>query len=452
MALYFNSALLILSTPVFTHVLSSAEFGQVVLYNSWTNVLGIFATLSLSKGVFNNAQVEFEGDIDRYMASMIGLTTLSTVATLVVLLALFGLLGNFTQVSGPLLAFMFLAFIANAIFQFWQAHERFNYRYRLVVALSVATSLLGVLAAIAIIRYVPYRVETRVVITALPIAVAGVVFGARLIYRARMVYSAKYWGYALGMSITLIPHYGAQAVLQQFDRFVIEGSLGKAYVGIYGLAVAVASGVTLLWTAISAAWVPWLLRKLAQEKYAEVNKSATLVNLVVASATIGVALVSPEAVRFLSPAPYHEAARVIPLLVLASYFQFTQSVFLTVQFFSKRPKIITACSLGAAGFNIVLNLVLIREYGVQAAAAVSVLTYVVQLFAHYFIIREMGPKLPMTAASIMGSGSLATAGVLLALHLQSNFTLRYVLLAMLCAAAGVCLHRVRISRRASVDG
>jgi O-antigen/teichoic acid export membrane protein len=51
-SLYVNGALLFLATPIFTRLLSTSEYGEVVLYASWAAVLGIFATLSLSGGVF----------------------------------------------------------------------------------------------------------------------------------------------------------------------------------------------------------------------------------------------------------------------------------------------------------------------------------------------------------------------------------------------------------------
>ena len=228
-ALYFNSALLLLATPVFTRLLTPAEYGAVVLYTSLSTILGIFATLSLSSGVYNIAQIELEAELAPYTSSMLALSTLASLVTLGVFLLAGQVFPYLLGLPPHLLELMFVTFVFNAAFLFWQSQQRFNYRYKAVVAVGVLGSLLGVGMAIYFTRALAgYRVESRIFFAALPnLAVAAWLY-VSLLRRGAVLYSARYWKFALALGMPLLPHYLAQAFVLQFDRFTIEAALGKA--------------------------------------------------------------------------------------------------------------------------------------------------------------------------------------------------------------------------------
>lgn len=427
-ALYFNSGLLFLSTPVFTRLLSTSEFGQVVLYNSWSTVIGIFATLSLSAGVYYNAMLEFADDLDAYTSSMIGLTTVSVLVCFLMVVAVYGLSGDFTGLGLPLIGFMFVALLFNAVLMFWRARERFHYRYRLVVGISIPSSLIGILAAIALVAWIPaHRVESRIVAAVLPALAVGMVFYVLLVRKGGKFYSRKYWGYALAMNVPLLPHYLSQAFLLQFDRFAIERASGKADVGIYGLAYAVAMGITLFWTAINASWLPWMLRKLREGKIEEIAVRAKDLTGVVALVCILFSLVAPEIVHLLAPQSYGAAATVVPALLFASFLQFAQSIFLNVQFFRKRSTAIMACSILAALMNVSLNLWLIGIFGFSAAAYVIAASQLFQLAFHYVVVRRLDRIRVMAGRYLLGVTAGAALVTIISMEIQQQRELRWIL-------------------------
>ena len=59
--------LLFLTTPLFTRLLTTEQYGQIVVYTSWQSVLQIFLTLNLAYGSFSNAMLKFEDNRDGYM-------------------------------------------------------------------------------------------------------------------------------------------------------------------------------------------------------------------------------------------------------------------------------------------------------------------------------------------------------------------------------------------------
>ena len=48
------------STPIFTRLLSTAEYGQYNVFNSWLGIITIFVTLNLSAGVYTQGLVKFD--------------------------------------------------------------------------------------------------------------------------------------------------------------------------------------------------------------------------------------------------------------------------------------------------------------------------------------------------------------------------------------------------------
>ena len=44
-----------LTTPIFTRVMGTSDFGVVSMYNSWEAILTVLCTLYLYNGVYNNA-------------------------------------------------------------------------------------------------------------------------------------------------------------------------------------------------------------------------------------------------------------------------------------------------------------------------------------------------------------------------------------------------------------
>lgn len=436
-ALYFNSALLLLATPIFTRLLTPAEYGTVVLYTSLSTILGIFATLSLSSGAYNIAQIELKGELSQYTSSMLTLSTLATLVTLGAFLLVGQFFPSLLSLPSQLLALMFVTFVFNGAFLFWQSQQRFNYQYKAVVTIGVLGSLLGVGMAIYFTSALDsYRVESRIFFAALPNLAVGAWLYVLLLRRGAVLYSARHWKFALALGMPLLPHYLAQAFVLQFDRFTIESALGKASVGVYGLAAAVSSALVLLTTAINTTWVPWMLKKLHDNHPEDIVRRATDLMAATAAIAAALSLLSPEIVHLLAPPSYGVAAAVIPLLLVAGHVQFIQSILLNLEFRHKRVYFITAASIFAAAVNVGLNLTLVPRYGVQAAAATLLATQVTQCLLYYGVTRWRNDVHVLSARYAVASSGVASLAALLAIESADNLLQRLGGLALTVVVLG----------------
>ena len=77
----------VITTPIFTRLLSTSDYGQYNVFNSWLDIITIFVTLRLYYDVFVQGLVKYGDDKIKYASSMQGLElTLTLVWTFIYIL------------------------------------------------------------------------------------------------------------------------------------------------------------------------------------------------------------------------------------------------------------------------------------------------------------------------------------------------------------------------------
>lgn len=389
-----------------------AEYGEVTLFNSWAIVIGVFATLSIYAGVFNTAMLEFEGKVQQFMSSMLGLTTVCTLVTFSALVLAISIFGNFTGIRPTLMVFMAVNFIFNTTYLYWQSAERFAFKYKAVAAISIPSSIFGVLGAIALMRLpelAAYKVEVRAIVPALPIFLVGAYLYFATIKNGKAAVSKANWGYALALSLPLIPHYLSQAFLQQFDKFVIEAVVGRSDVGLYGLALALASGLTLFWTAINTTWNPWALRHIQAGNLIAIRQSTVILLRIVALLACVGSCVAPEVISILAPKEYFAASKFVPFLLASSYFQFSQSMLLLLQFQKKNISEIAIGSVLASVLSVALNVLLLPKFGAVVSSIIVAGVQCFLLIYHHIQTKKFGLEMIPLRELLVTSTTLVVA-------------------------------------------
>ena len=68
-----------IATPIFTRLLTTAEYGQYNVFNSWLGIVTIFVSLNLSAGVYSQGLIKYENDRNIFSSSLQGLSTVLTI-------------------------------------------------------------------------------------------------------------------------------------------------------------------------------------------------------------------------------------------------------------------------------------------------------------------------------------------------------------------------------------
>ena len=62
-----------ITTPIFTRLMTTDEYGQYSVFNSWLGILQVVMTLNIASGAYTQGLVKFESQREEYASSMQGL-------------------------------------------------------------------------------------------------------------------------------------------------------------------------------------------------------------------------------------------------------------------------------------------------------------------------------------------------------------------------------------------
>lgn len=429
-----------ITTPIFTRILTETEYGRYSVFTSWMSILTPIICLNLYAGVYAQGIVKFEGDRERYSSSLQGLAfTLVMVWTVVYLAARAFWNRLFSLTTLQMLAMLVMIW-ASASYCFWSMDQRVDFKYRRLVVLTIAASLLQPVASILLILGSDDKVTARILgMATVQVALYVGTFIVQMA-KGRQFFSKKYWLYALKFNIPLLPHYLSMNVLGSSDRIMISGMVGDMKAGIYNLAYSVSLIMTMFNTALLQTIEPWIYRKLKERRIGDLAKVAYPCFFAVAALNILLIMFAPEIIRIFAPAEYYEAIWVVPAVALSVFFTFLYTFFATFEFYYEKTGYITGATVGGALLNIGLNYICIRQFGYIAAGYTTLFGYILFAVLHYCFMRKICreqldnvcPYAPRVIVGI-GVGSLVIGFAIMLTY--SNWVIRYALIAVMASIA-----------------
>lgn len=149
-------------------------------------------------------------------------------------------------------------------------------------------------------------------------AIPYIIFVAR---QSSLKISMHYIKQGLRFSLPLVPGNYIKSLFGIADSFLLEKFVPIHEVGLYALAKNLANIVREVSSAIKTAWVPFYVRVASEHPdYKKVlGKSSTFYFYFIAFVSFVLAFFSKEVILFLGRGAYIEAARYVPLLVLANF-------------------------------------------------------------------------------------------------------------------------------------
>jgi O-antigen/teichoic acid export membrane protein len=162
------------------------------------------------------------------------------------------------------------------------------------------------------------------------------------------------------------------------DRFFLGLYLPLGDVGLYMIATSIASLTKLYSVSFNTAWMPFAFdnmeRSDAPRLFARMGTYSFAVLVFVA---VGVSTLSESLIAIMTPAAYHPATRIVPLLAAGIVVQASGTFLLTALNVAKRTMALPLTTALAAMVTIAGHLVLIPRWGVTGAAVSIVLGQVV---------------------------------------------------------------------------
>ena len=420
--------------PLFTRALSTEAYGTVVVYNSWYQILSIIATLQLATGVFPKAMIKYDNDRDGYTSSTLSLSSFLILFWMTVYFLFSKVLDNFIGLSKELVIIMFLdIFISNAM-AFYSVRNRFEYKYKGIVFISILTNVFGPLLSVLLIFSMSDENQPQAKV--LGILIVKVLMYSypfyKLLRKGRKLVCKEYWRYAIWYNIPLIPHYLSQQVLSQSDRIMISRMCNLADAGIYGVAYQLSTSIFIFTLAIHYSFTPWTYKNLKAGDLKKIGNVALKFEIAVGAACFLFSIFAPELIWLIGGKQYMEAIWIVPSVAMSVLFQTVYTFFANIEFYYEKTKIVMIASLFVALLNILLNYIFISRYGFIAAGYTTLICYIIYSGIHFvfmnYTLKQEKIKPFYNGKKVWGVGALFVLASLLVNLLYINTFIRYLVI------------------------
>ena len=386
---FLQKGISVITIPIITRLLSTTQYGQYNVFDSWLRIVTIFVTLQIYMGVYAQGLVKFSDDRRVFSSSLQGLTLFLTAGWTVIYIAFYRYWNNLFSLTTVQMLAMLTMIWASAAFGFWSNEQRVDYKYKKLVAVTLVVSLAKPLIGIVFIVLATDKVTAYILALAIVELVGYISLFFAQMLRGKKFYSKVYWRYALRFNLPLVPHYLSQTVLNNADRIMIKDIVGSSEAGIYSLAYSISLVMTLFNSALSQTLSPWMYQKIKDNKADEIASISYVALLLIAGVNLFVIAVAPEIVAIFAPKPYYDAIWIIPPVTISVFLMFCYDLFAKFEFYYEKTLFIMAASILGAALNVILNYVFIKKYGYYAAGYTTLFCYIVFVFAHYAFMKKI---------------------------------------------------------------
>ena len=138
--------------------------------------------------------------------------------------------------------------------------------------------------------------------------------------------------------------------------------------GIYSLSYALCSVLLIIKGALNVSWIPFYMDYKKQGNTKEILEHSRRYIKTFTIICIGFIMLAYDVFKFIAPKNYWNGMSIIPILVLAFYFDFLYLFPVNHEFFLCKTKLIPINSIFAGLINLALNYVLIPKFGIIGAS------------------------------------------------------------------------------------
>lgn len=374
-----------ITTPFFSRILTQNEYGYISNFNSWLSIFIIVTSLSLISSLIR-ARFDYCEDYNSYVSSILILGLVFTFFCFTAIFINYDFFKNALGLDKRYIALIALCSIAQPAYDIFFQNQRFNYKYKLISAMSIIVTLIGVGLSFLFVNICDDKSWGMVLGTQLPVIIVGITIYVYY-WKKTLKFKLKYCKYALVICIPYIFHLLSSIILSSSDRVMITRICGTKDNAVYSMAYNIGMIVNVVWMALNQAFSPWVGEKLNEKKYSQIRDVSTLYTIMFCIIVIGLLLIAPETLMILGGRKYADSLDVIPIVMLSYVIVFVDSLYVNVLQYEKHTFGMACATIVAAVMNVILNYKLIPLFGYRAAAYTTLFSYLILFIMDFELVR-----------------------------------------------------------------
>jgi len=380
-------AVSLVSIPIFTRLLTQADYGILATYNAYVNIFLVILSLNAYSAV-GRYYYEDRGDFDEFLGSTFTLLGLILVLTISIYAFAFHSVGQLLELPGYLPLYLVGACAFRMVDSIYEQVLIPQKRSREAALLRVARGYGGVAVAVVLVLLLSEDRYLGQVWGGLLVGFAASIYIARRLRgRIRFTLNWEHIKYILAFSLPLIPRNLSGIILAQFDRIMVKSTIDASAAGLYSLGYNVGMLLHLAIAASNSAVDPDFYRFQANGEYARINNLIRKVFGIILLAALFLILFAREIVVLLADPKFHEGMSVVPAVVVGYVFYALGAIYSRYILYEKKTLLLSITVLAAGIANIVLNAIYIPRYGYVAAAYTTVACYFLLFVLNWIVAR-----------------------------------------------------------------
>ena len=398
LGLFLTKAVAFVMLPIYTRLLTPADYGVLQLIIMTFEVVTILAGSRIAFGIFHfYHKAEDETRRHRVLSTASVLLAVTYAGAALTTIAAAPAVANlvfggdqryvtFVRVAAASMAFEGLSLVPTAFFQLQNRSRTF---------VLVSLGKLGMQVTLNLIFLLPLGLGVLGVL--LSSMITNIVFGTALSVR---MLSSIGWRFERAAARGFV-RFGLPLVVMQVatflltfgDRYFLNRAGGTTEVGLYGLAYQFGFlVVTIGFAPFQRVWDPQRFAVAKQpDKDAIFARVFIYLNVLLVSAALGIALFGGDAIRMIAAAPFHASAAFVPVLAAAYVFQCWGSFLNIGIYITEKTEYFTLANYLAATVALAGYLLLVPMWLAWGAAITTLVSLTVRAWLAHLFSQRLWP-------------------------------------------------------------
>lgn len=376
-----NTAIALILLPIYTHYLTPADYGILEVLTITVLFVSVFLQLGLGSAIFKIVLYDKSESEDVLVSTAFYFLTISSGIVFIILYLLAPSIADIILDSSQyanLVRLISLTAFLNVVSIIPLAKLRMHDESIKYSVISIGKFIVGVSLNIYFIAGLKKGVEGLVIAGAIQSFVFALILVMMLAKDLRLSFSGTALREMLSFGLPLVPMGIAASILSMADRYFLRYYTTLEETGLYALGYKFGSIITLIVSSFQIAW-PAVLFSVAKRPDARkfYSKLLTYFVLGLAFVGLGVSVLSRELLLVMATEKFYDAFRIVPWIVFGNIFLGIYYATAIGTNLKKKTQYQAIAVIAAATLNLLLNFVLIPEYGMMGAAITTVISYAV---------------------------------------------------------------------------
>jgi O-antigen/teichoic acid export membrane protein len=384
---FFLKGLTFLTIPIFTRLLSPADYGNISLYTTLTSIFGIIFILGIDGSLYRY-YFEKNEDYSSFLGTNMLFLFLVNIVFIAALFIFRNYLINLFSLSEDIYDFAIISSFLSVPVALLLADYQCSMKSKKYSVLNIIKYSSITIISIVIILLLRENLYLGRVYSELLIGTVFFAYSIILLLKiSKFKIKLRYITYSLMLGIPLLPGALSQFAMNFFDRLIINQVNGENEVGLYSFAFNIGMVMNTFVMGMNQSWAPIFYDKLKNDKNSEIHNLSPKYANIIFSAAIVLILFSREIVFILGEKRYHAALNIIPIVMLGYVFIFLYTLYANYAFYYKKVWLITLFTVISGVVSVALNYILIPKYGYKFASVSALASYLLLFILHYGNVR-----------------------------------------------------------------